>query len=87
MIVGSTTPLTPGQRLTVAAHLQPMGRLHPWPANLADLNYGTPRRSPLTRVLPTLVVEIDADTSTAKGRYRHPTRLIRIRPDIRPGDL
>jgi ATP-dependent DNA ligase len=84
-----STTLSPAQRLAVAAHLQSFTGTHPWTPDVAARSAGwhSERRQPVTRVHPTLVVEIDADTSTANGRFRHLTRLIRIRPDLHPNDL
>ena len=79
------------------AGLQPMafqgdGSGHPWPCPLPaawtnPLGGRTPL--PFTQVEPTLVVEIDTDISTdgPLDRPRHPTRMLRVRPDLHPDDI
>ena len=48
---------------------------------------GGGRRLPVTRVDPTLVVEIHADSAFEYGRWRHLTRYIRLRPDLTPAQV
>jgi hypothetical protein len=33
------------------------------------------------------VVELDADVAFEQDRWRHAVTLVRVRPDLRPGDL
>jgi ATP-dependent DNA ligase len=85
-VVGVTTALSTGQRRTVAAHLhEPMGT-HPWPRELPSGRFGDGRMRVLP-VDPVLVVEISADNADGHGRWRHLTRLVRIRPDLAPEDV
>jgi hypothetical protein len=48
---------------------------------------GRDAKKPLTKVRPGIVVEVSADTDAdASGRWRHPVRLLRPRPDLDPAD-
>src|SRR3712207_7181456 len=41
----------------------------------------------LTKVEPTVVVEVSADVALQAGRFRHPLRYLRHRPDLEPADV
>jgi ATP-dependent DNA ligase len=79
------------------AGLQPMafrgdGSGHPWPCPLPAAwtgQLGARTSLPYTQVEPTLVAEIDADIATDGpfDRPRHPTRMLRVRPDLHPCDI
>jgi len=91
-ITGTTSALPASLHDELSAHLTPAQAGHPWPehisARLAGAWDSDQQRIPLTRVQPTLVVEIDVDASTDdSGRHRHQVRFVRIRPDLRPEDL
>ena len=61
---------------------------HPWPDTVASNRFGGGRdRVTLTRVQPTMVAEVNADTALQGGVWRHPLRFIRYRPDVAPEDL
>jgi ATP-dependent DNA ligase len=90
VVAGGTGPLKPGQQREVAAFLRLPAGAHPWPAEIPFGRVGAwagKRRLPVTRVRPSLVVEIDADAAYEYGHFRHLTRLIRVRPDLHPDDL
>jgi hypothetical protein len=36
------------------------------------------------QVAPEIVVEIEADTAFGQGRWRHATRFLRVRRDLKP---
>jgi len=36
----------------------------------------------ITRVVPTVVVDVQADTAFEYGRWRHLTRYVRVRPEV-----
>lgn len=57
---------------------------HPWPAELTTRQLGRFSREPvtITRVTPTVVVEVEAGTAFEHGRWRHLTRYRRVRPDL-----
>jgi ATP-dependent DNA ligase len=88
VVVGRTSPLSPAQSAELAAVLSPAGDGHPWPDRIGTGAFGGGRLSvPLTRVAPTAVVEISADAALQAGVFRHPLRFVRVRQDLRPGDL
>jgi ATP-dependent DNA ligase len=88
VVVGRTSPLSPRQAEELAAVLRPAGADHPWPDRIGTGRFGGGRLSvPLTKVEPTLVVEVSADAALQAGVFRHPMRYVRVRPDLRPDDL
>lgn len=88
VVVGRTGPLSPQQSAELAAALRPAREDHPWPARIGTGRFGGGRLSvPLTRVDPTVVVEVSADAALQAGVFRHPLRFVRTRPDLRPEDL
>nr|WP_092880736.1 hypothetical protein [Actinopolymorpha cephalotaxi] len=83
---GRTTRLTDAQAGAVAPLLAAPIDGHPWPARLT-VNW---RSAPTdyVQVDPLVVVEISADTATDAGRrWRHAVPMLRIRADLRPGDV
>jgi len=89
VVAGATTPLTRRQQDLVAAHLRASAGGHPWPDRIGSGrlgHWGGPPR-PVTRVEATLVVEISADTAVTVGGWRHVTRFIRVRPDLKAADV
>ena len=89
LVAGSTTPLSPAQRLEIAGYLHPATRGHPWPPDVSSRtgNWNTPSPQPVTRVEPALVVEVETDSTYQNGKFRHVTRLLRLRPDLSAQDL
>jgi ATP-dependent DNA ligase len=88
VVVGRTSPLTPRQSAELAAVLTPATADHPWPDRIGTGAFGGGKLSvPLTRVDPTVVVEISADAALQAGVFRHPLRFVRIRPDLHPDDV
>ena len=88
VVVGRTSPLSPQQAAELAAVLRPADDDHPWPERIGTGRFGGGRLSvPLTRVEPTVVVEVSADAALQAGVFRHPLRFVRTRPDLRPEDL
>jgi ATP-dependent DNA ligase len=88
VVVGRTSPLSPQQAEELAAVLTPAGPGHPWPERIGTGAFGGGRLSvALTRVEPSIVVEVSADAALQAGVFRHPLRFLRIRPDLHPGDL
>ena len=88
VLVGRTSPLDPRQSAEVAAALTPAGADHPWPERVGTGRFGGGRLSvPLTRVAPTVVAEVSADSALSAGVFRHPLRYLRLRPDLSPGDV
>jgi ATP-dependent DNA ligase len=88
VVVGRTSPLSPRQAEELAAVLTPAGDDHPWPDRIGTGRFGGGRLSvPLTKVQPSLVVEVSADAALQAGVFRHPLRYVRVRPDLQPDDL
>jgi ATP-dependent DNA ligase len=88
VVVGRTSPLSPRQSAELAAVLTPAGPGHPWPERIGTGRFGGGRLSvPLTRVEPTVVVEVSTDAALQAGVFRHPVRYLRVRADLRPEDV
>lgn len=86
--MGRTSPLVPRQSAELAAVLTPATDGHPWPERIVTGAFGGGRLPvALTRVEPTVVVEVSADAALQAGVFRHPLRFVRVRPDLRPDDL
>jgi ATP-dependent DNA ligase len=88
VVVGRTSPLSPRQAAELAEVLTPAGPDHPWPERIGTGRFGGGRLSvAVTRVEPSVVVEISADAALQAGVFRHPLRYVRVRPDLVPGDV
>jgi ATP-dependent DNA ligase len=90
LVVGTTSVLSPAQRHVLTPLLRPAAEDHPWPANLPTSRlgfYSAAKQTPVTLVVPEIVVEVSTDTSWDGQRWRHMAALIRTRPDLGPGDL
>lgn len=88
-VVGRTTPLTLPARRELGAVLAAPAAGHPWPAVLPANRFGQWSSTDVayTQVEPSVVVEIHADASFEHGRWRHPTRFVRLRAELHPRDL
>jgi ATP-dependent DNA ligase len=87
-IVGRSTPLNREQSLELGQVLSPAGPQHPWPERVGTGAFGGGRLSvALTRVDPTAIAEVSADSALTAGVFRHPLRFVRLRPDLSPGDV
>lgn len=86
-IVGRTVPLRREVSLQAGHLLEPAGEGHPWPEEISPriLDRFTDRTNPvrLVRIKP-VAAEVSADTAFENGSFRHPVRLIRLRPDMDP---
>ncbi len=82
-VAGATHPLSAQESAELAAVLVGSDD-HPWPAELSTRQLGRFSREPvaITRVAPTVVVEVEADTAFEHGRWRHLTRYRRLRLDL-----
>jgi ATP-dependent DNA ligase len=85
-VVGRTVPLKDEQSAAIGKLLKPAGARHPWPDEIAT-HWGKGSKTPLVKVQPRLVVEVDADAALQAGHYRHPLRLVRHRTDLTPDDV
>jgi ATP-dependent DNA ligase len=61
---------------------------HPWPDTLSGSRFGQVAgdRVSYTQVEPALVVEFEHDSAWERGRFRHPTSFVRLRPDLAPAN-
>jgi ATP-dependent DNA ligase len=88
VVVGRTSPLDARQAAELAAVLTPSAPGHPWPERIGTGRFGGGKLSvALTRVQPTVVVEVRADAALQAGVFRHPLRYVRVRSDLEPSDL
>jgi ATP-dependent DNA ligase len=88
VVVGHTVPLTAAQSAELGALLRPAQRDHPWPDEIASQRWGVrDTKKPLTKVQPTVVVEVSADAAIQAGQWRHPLRMVRPRADLEPDDV
>lgn len=86
-IAGRSTPLSARAGQDLARYLRPPRGDHPWPEEISgrvldrfNRESGTVR---LTLVEP-LVVEVAADVAWTGRAFRHPVRLVRVRPELDP---
>ncbi|WP_258053914.1 ATP-dependent DNA ligase [Streptomyces sp. Ru72] len=86
--VGRTTTLAQTASSTVAGLLAPARRGHPWTGWSFSAGWGSRETLDVTLVEPELVVEVGVDVARdASGRWRHPARLHRARPDLSPTNV
>ncbi|WP_208430700.1 MULTISPECIES: ATP-dependent DNA ligase [Aeromicrobium] len=87
-MVGTTTQLAPQLRKGLSGLLVPADEEHPWQdGGATGTRWGRRDQRPVTLVEPTLVVEVSVDSSTDRGRWRHPARLVRARPDLNVAEV
>lgn len=84
-IAGTTTALTPQLRDALAGRLRQGGPTHPWPEAITTAWGSDP--APIQRVVPDVVIEVSVDVANDKGRWRHPARPVRLRPELHPSQL
>jgi len=88
VIAGRSVPLTTAQSRSLAMVLTPAQTNHPWPDTVTSHRFGGGGdRVVLTKVEPTVVAEVTADSALQGGVWRHPLRFIRYRTDLNPDDL
>lgn len=81
--VGRTTTLARTAVAAAAALLSPAGSGHPWTGWTFSAGWGNRQLLDVTLVTPDLVVEVGVDVARdTGGRWRHPARLHRTRPDL-----
>ena len=89
-IAGRITDLSPTAQTAAGAALRHhAGPGHPRAATLPRSHWGRRPAQPLiyTRVHPDVVAELSVDPAAARPRWRHPARLVRLRPDLHADDL
>ncbi|MCW2525280.1 MAG: ATP-dependent ligase [Pseudonocardiales bacterium] len=87
LIAGRSTELTSSQSTQLAEVLTAADTKHPWPEHIGAGVFGARRTLAITRVAPTVVIEVSADAAVQAGRYRHALRYLRIRSDLTPADV
>ncbi|MFF7887525.1 hypothetical protein ACH40F_40275 [Streptomyces sp. NPDC020794] len=86
--VGRTTTLARAKGAAVGGLLAPAQHCHPWTGWSFSAEWGTRETLNVTLVRPELVVEAGVDVARdASGRWRHPARRHRARPDLSPSDV
>jgi len=90
-VAGVTGALTKVGRAALADTLQPARDDHPWkptvPAAWLGMFASGHGEVAYTRVAPTMVVEVVADTAFEHGRWRHRPLFLRARVDLAPRDV
>jgi ATP-dependent DNA ligase len=85
---GTTSELTAQQQSQIAPLLREADADHAWlPDGKETARWGASGKRPLRSVQETLVVEVSTDSTTQGGRWRHPTRFVRVRPDLSPAEV
>lgn len=86
--VGRTTSLPRATAAVLGAALAPGPDDHPWAGLRFRATWGASADLRATLVVPSLVVEVDADVARdPTGRLRHPVPFRRVRPDLRSTDV
>jgi ATP-dependent DNA ligase len=86
--VGRTTTLPRAEGAAVAGVLTPATPGHPWTGWSFSAGWGSHEPLHVTLVQPELVVEVGVDVARdASGRWRHPARWHRPRPDLTPSGV
>jgi ATP-dependent DNA ligase len=84
VILGGTSSLGGRERRSISALLELPKKEHPWPSEISSGRLGRWTREGLTitRVEPSLVVEISLDQATDPGRLPDVATFVRVRPDL-----
>jgi hypothetical protein len=87
-VAGVTLPLATMQAQHMAVILEPYTGGDPWwgSPQLSISGFGTDP-VPAYAVKQTVIVEVQADTASERGQWRHPTRYLRHRPELSVRDL
>lgn len=86
-LVARTTPLPGGLARQIGERLVVAESEHPWSEARFSAGWGRSEVLEHTCVRPGLVLEVEVDTAVDAGRWRHPVRAKRLRPDLAPGDV
>ncbi|MFI9310902.1 ATP-dependent DNA ligase [Streptomyces triculaminicus] len=84
--VGRTTALSGPAAKALAAELVPSPAGHPWEGRRFSVSWSSRETLDVALVSPDLVAEISADSTQNAGKWRHPLRFLRTRPDMLPKD-
>ncbi|MEU0042716.1 hypothetical protein [Streptomyces werraensis] len=86
--IGCTTSLARAAGVAIAGLLAAGRRGYPWTSWSFSAGWGSREKLNVTLVEPELVVEVGVDVARdASGRWRHPARWHRARPDLSPADV
>ncbi|RNG33518.1 ATP-dependent DNA ligase [Streptomyces botrytidirepellens] len=86
--VGRSTTLPQAAGRNVGQLLVPAGDEHSWTGWTFSAGWGSREPLQVTLVRPELVVEVGVDVARdSAGRWRHPARWRRARPDLTPEDV
>lgn len=86
--VGRTTSLSQAAGAAIAGLLTAARRGHAWTGRSFSAGWGNREKLNVMLVEPELVVEVGVDVARdASGRWRHPARWHRARPDLSPADV
>ncbi|WP_179235829.1 hypothetical protein [Streptomyces sp. CS113] len=86
--IGRTTTLPRTTGTALAELLTTPEARHPWAGRTFSARWGTREVLPVHLIRPDLVVGAEVDVARdAAGRWRHPARLHRTRPDLTPADI
>ncbi|MFH8939472.1 ATP-dependent DNA ligase [Streptomyces griseosporeus] len=86
--IGRTTTLARSAGAALAGLLTAAAPGHPWTGRSFAAGWGSRETLHVTLVEPELVVEVGVDVARdASGRWRHPARWHRARPDLTPADV
>ncbi|WP_435845729.1 ATP-dependent DNA ligase [Streptomyces griseofuscus] len=86
--IGRSTVLPRDAGRAVAQLLSPAAGDHPWTGWTFSAGWGTRETLHVTLVRPELVVEVGVDVARdSAGRWRHPARWHRSRPDLSSSDV
>ncbi|MFC8350961.1 ATP-dependent DNA ligase [Streptomyces sp. NPDC057280] len=85
---GRTTTLPTAVRRSLSDQLRAADAGHPWTGRTFSAGWGSREHLSVLLVVPEMVAEVAVDVAKdAAGRWRHPTRLTRIRTDMGPDDV
>ncbi|WP_235460281.1 ATP dependent DNA ligase [Streptomyces olivochromogenes] len=86
--IGRSTTLPQAAGQALAPLLTPARASHPWTGWTFSAGWGSRETLRVTLVRPELVVEVGVDVARdSAGRWRHPARWHRSRPDLTPTDV
>jgi len=86
-IVGRSTPLSARAGRDLVRYLRPPRGDHPWPEEISERvvdRFNKESRTVRLTLVEPLVVEVSADVAWSGRAFRHPVRLVRVRPELDP---
>lgn len=89
-IVGRSTPLSARAGRSLGMHLRTPHGVHPWPEEITETmldRFSKDRGTVHLTLVEPLVVEVSADVAWSGTSFRHPVRLLRVRPELDPAGV